>query len=145
MALSRNQMYECFIKRCGKIQQMFNNNNVDDKQIFEELCCSVYSGDEYENVQGIIENDTNSLLDALCHIVVADYAMNSLIDSQVIDMPDHSEILAIICAQLKRNNVDICVVYNAIKMADTFNWFVTNSNELSMVYLGIREIWEKQQ
>ena len=142
MALSREQMYERFIQHCGKIQKMFNNG-ASNESIFEELCCSVYSGDEYNNVQGIIENDVNNLIDTLCHIVIADYAVNSLIESQVISMSDHSEILATIYAQLKRDNVDIQRVYDAIDKADTANWFVTNDNELSMVHCGIKDIWDR--
>lgn len=142
MALNREQMYEHFIQRCGKIQKMFNNG-ASNESIFEELCCSVYSGNEYNNVQGIIENDVNGLIDTLCHIVIADYAASALIDSQVISMPDHSEILATICAQLKRDNIDIQRVYDAIDKADTANWFATNSNELSMVHCGIKEIWDR--
>lgn len=148
MALSRKQMYDCYIKRCEKIQQMFNNSDIDDRHIFEELCCSIFSGDEYEyknelkNVPGIINNDVSSLLDALCHIIVAEYAINSVIDNQSIDMPDHSEILATICAQLKRDGVSLQYVYECINKTDTFNWFVTNYNELSIVQSGIKDIWE---
>lgn len=134
MALSRKQMYDYFIERCGKIQKLFNNNDVDDRQIFEELCCSIYSGDEYDDVHGLI--------DALSHIVVADYAINTLFDDKAINKPDHSEILATICAQLKNSGVKLLTVYSAISKTDTFNWFVTNKNELSMVYLAILEIWD---
>lgn len=143
MALSREQIIHDWTERKNRIDNMLYDTTVDDKAIFEELCCSVYSGDEYDNVQGIIENDVNDLIDTLCHIVIADYAASALIDSQVISMPDHSEILATICAQLKRDNVDIQRVYNAIDKADTTNWFVTNGNEFSMVHCGIKEIWDR--
>lgn len=143
MALTRQQIIRDWTERKNRIDSMLYNNTVDDKIIFEELCCSVYSGDEYDNVQGIIENDVNGLIDTLCHIVIADYAVNSLIDSQVICMPDHSEILATICAQLKKDNVDIHTVYDAVDKADTANWFVINGNECSMVHCGIKEIWDK--
>lgn len=143
MALSREQIIRDWTERKNRIDSMLYDTIVDDKAIFEELCCSVYSGDEYDNVQGIIENDVNGLIDIICHIVIADYAASALIDSQVISIPDHSEILAIICAQLKRDNVDIHRIYDAVDKADTANWFVTNGNELSMVHCGIKEIWDR--
>lgn len=143
MALTRETIIHDWTERKNRIDSMLYDSEVDDKTIFEELCCSVYSGDEYDNVQGIIENDVNGLIDTLCHIVIADYAVNSLIDSQVISMPDHSEILATICAQLKRDSVDIHRVYDAVDKADTANWFVTNGNELSMVHCGIKEVWDR--
>ena len=143
MALSREQIIHDWTERKNRIDSMLYDTTVDNKTIFEELCCSVYSGDEYDNVQGIIENDVNGLIDTLCHIVISDYSVNSLIDSQIISMPDHSEILATICAQLKRDNVDIHRVYDAVDKADTANWFATNGNELSMVHCGIKEIWDR--
>lgn len=63
MALTREQMYGQFIKRCGKIQQMFNDGS-DDKKIFEELCNPVYSNGEFEKEARFMDalNDNESLI-----------------------------------------------------------------------------------
>lgn len=142
MALSREQIIHDWTERKNRIDEMFWDGT-PEKAIFEELCCSVYSGDEYGNLPGIINNDISNLIETLCHIVIADYAINSIIDSQVISMPDHSEILATICAQLKCDGVDIHRVYDAVDAADSYGWFVTNGNELSMVHCGIKEVWDR--
>lgn len=113
MALSKLEMKTVWTAHKARIDEMFLDNT-DNKKIFEELCSPVYSGDEFENVPGIIKKDTDSLIDAICHIVIAEYVINSIIDNRIISIPDHSEILTAICAQLKRNDIGIQPIYDAI-------------------------------
>ena len=141
-AINREQMAAAWNKRKAQIDEMFWNGT-DDKQIFNELCCSLYSGDEFKNVSGVINNDICGLINTACHIIIADYALSTLLDRQTISMPDHSEILATIFAQLKRDNIELQSMCNSVDEADTSDWFYSNDNERSMVHSAIKEVWDR--
>lgn len=143
MGLTREQMHDEFIKRCGTIERMFNNGT-PDKCIFEHLCCSIYAGDEYTKTAGIINNDVAALIELLCEYIITDYATASMLDCQEISFPDHSEIIATICLQLKRDDVLLSSVQDRLKIKDqnNYDWFASNSNECSQVMSGLKEVWD---
>ena len=143
MALTREQMHDKFIKHCGKIERMFNDGT-SEKTIFEELCCSVYAGDEFVKTEGIINNDEAALIELLCEYVITDYATTSMLDCQKISFPDHSEIIATICLQLKRDGVLLNSVQDRLKIKDqnNYDWFASNGNECSQVMSGLKEVWD---
>ena len=143
MALNREQIIHDWTERKNRIDEMFWNGT-DEKKIFEELCCSVYSGDEYTKTEGIINNDEASLIELLCEYVITDYATASMLDCQKISFPDHSEIIATICLQLKRDNVLLSSVQDRLKIKDqnNYNWFASNGNECSQVMSGLKEVWD---
>ena len=143
MALTREQMYITFKQRTERIENMFNNGT-DEKRIFEELCCSVYAGDEFVKTEGIINNDEAALIELLCEYVITDYATTSMLDCQKISFPDHSEIIATICLQLKRDSVLLSSVQDRLKIKDqnNYDWFASNGNECSQVMSGLKEVWD---
>lgn len=143
MGLTREQMCNKFKQQCKKIELMFNNGT-PDKAIFEELCCSIYAGDEYAHTEGIINNDKIALIELLCEYIITDYATASMLDCQKISFPDHSEIIATICLQLKRDDVLLNSVIDRlrIKDQDNYDWFASNGNECSQVISGLKEVWD---
>lgn len=145
MALTREQIIHDWTERKNRIDEMLCDTTVNDKQLFEELCCSVYAGDEYTKTEGIIDNDAEALVELLCDYVITDYATASMLDCQKISFPDHSEIIATICLQLKRDNVLLTYIQGRLKIKDqnNFDWFSSNGNECSQVMSGIKEIWDR--
>lgn len=53
MGLTREQIIRDWTERKNRIDKMLYDTTVSDKQLFEELCCSVYSGDEYTKTESI--------------------------------------------------------------------------------------------
>lgn len=145
MGLTREQIIHDWTERKNRIDEMLCDTTVNDKQLFEELCCSVYSGDEYTKTEGIIDNDAEALVELLCEYVITDYATASMLDCQKISFPDHSEIIATICLQLKRDNVLLTYIQGRLKIKDqnNYDWFSSNGNECSQVMSGIKEIWDR--
>ena len=47
MALTKEQMWEAATERYIHIHKLYLDNNVSADSMFEELCCSVYGGDEW--------------------------------------------------------------------------------------------------
>ena len=143
MGLTREQMYDKFIKNRDKIERMFENGT-PDKCIFEKLCCSIYAGDEYTKTEGIINNDETALIELLCEYIITDYATASMLDCQKISFPDHSEIIATICLQLKRDDVLLTSVQDRLRLKDqnNYNWFASNGNECSQIMSGLKEVWD---
>lgn len=140
MALTKCTMANEWAKRKAQIDEMFCDGT-SDKAIFEELCNPVYSGDEFENVPGIIYRNTTDLIDAACHIIIADCAISCMIDSTVIPIPDHTEILVTIFAQLKRDNVNLETVYEAINNCDTKKWFNSSIEKCALIRQRVNGIW----
>ena len=47
MALTKEQMWEAATERYIHIHKLYLDNNVSADSMFEELCCSIYGGDEW--------------------------------------------------------------------------------------------------
>lgn len=141
MALTKTIMAAEWAKRKAKIDEMLQNE-ADDKKIFEELCNPVYSGNEYENVPGIIYRNTDDLIDIACHIIITDCAMSCVIDSTIIAIPDHAEILTAIFTQLIRDNVEFKAVLSAIDKLDANKWFSSFNEKCVLIRSNIEGIWE---
>lgn len=140
MALTKGTMANEWAKRKARIDEIFWNGT-DDKKIFEELCNPVYSGDEFENVPGIIYRNDLDLINAACHIIIADCAISCMIDSTIIPIPDHTEILATIFAQLKRDNINWQTVYEAIDKRDINKVFISSNEKCALIRSRVNEIW----
>ena len=143
MALTKSQMAAAWAQRKQHIDEMFWDGT-SEKSIFEELCCSVYAGDEFVKTEGIINNDEAALIELLCEYIITDYATTSMLDCQKISFPDHSEIIATICLQLKRDGVLLSSVIDRLKIKDqnNYDWFANNGNECSQVMSGLKEVWD---
>lgn len=142
MALSKNRLAADWANHQAKVNQLFLSG-ASEKKIFEELCNPVYSGDEFENVPGIIDNDVNDLIATVCHIIVADCAISLAVDNKIVVVPDHNEIISLIFSQLKRDNVDIQTIFDAIEesLSDTDCWFINDRVECSRIQSDIEKIW----
>lgn len=47
MALTKQQMWEAATERYIHIHKLYSNPDVSAESMFEELCCSIYGGDEW--------------------------------------------------------------------------------------------------
>lgn len=49
--MTRDEMFHKLILRHEELVCKYADKNITDKQFFEELCCSIYSGDEYKELE----------------------------------------------------------------------------------------------
>ena len=51
MALSKQEMWNAATDRYIHIHKLYNNPDVSAESMFEELCCSIYGGDEWNETE----------------------------------------------------------------------------------------------
>lgn len=127
-------------KRRAEFNKIFDGWLKREAQINEMYCDETII--KNEDIPGIISKNDIDLIDAACHIIIANCAISTIIDSQIITIPDHDKILVSIFVQLKRDGINFKTMCEAVEKSDTNKWLASVNEKCVLARSRIKSMWD---
>lgn len=123
MALSKQQMWNEYMTRFNKIQQMVLDPNVPAKDVFVELCCSIYGGDEWNEVRYQYDDEGSSCFFMVDGIRFDVYDLRSMRSCSRVNKETYTDVCVLNCDYIENNAMLYHIIPDAWLYGSTCDGF----------------------